>query len=77
MRSPGGEEALHPSPATVSRPTDQGVRGSRGDLRQRLDRPLSGTGEMTSTLALWAHQKAVIPALTKGHYLLLWGWSWV
>jgi SNF2 family DNA or RNA helicase len=27
---------------------------------------------MTSTLALWAHQRAVIPALTQGHYLLLW-----
>ena len=27
---------------------------------------------MTSTLALWAHQRAVIPALVKGHYLLLW-----
>ena len=27
---------------------------------------------VTSPLALWAHQKAVIPALTKGHYLLLW-----
>ena len=27
---------------------------------------------VTSSLALWAHQRAVIPALTKGHYLLLW-----
>ena len=27
---------------------------------------------VTSPLALWAHQRAVIPALTKGHYLLLW-----
>ena len=23
-------------------------------------------------MKLWAHQRAVIPALTKGHYLLLW-----
>ena len=27
---------------------------------------------MTSSLALWAHQRAVIPALVKGHFLLLW-----
>ena len=27
---------------------------------------------VTSPPALWVHQKAVIPALTKGHYLLLW-----
>jgi SNF2 family DNA or RNA helicase len=27
---------------------------------------------MTSALALWAHQRAVIPALAKGHFLLLW-----
>jgi SNF2 family DNA or RNA helicase len=27
---------------------------------------------VTSSLALWAHQRAVIPALVKGHFLLLW-----
>jgi SNF2 family DNA or RNA helicase len=27
---------------------------------------------VTSPLALWAHQRAVIPAMVKGHYLLLW-----
>ena len=27
---------------------------------------------VSSPLALWAHQRAVIPALTQGHYLLLW-----
>ena len=27
---------------------------------------------VTSQIALWAHQRAVIPAMVEGHYLLLW-----